>query len=244
MTVQQSTSQTLACILSHRSIRKFSAQPIDEQIISNLVDAARFASTSNHLQCVSIIRVTDATLREAMMVCCANQEYVQSAPEFWVFCVDFYKHKQICPQAQLDYAEVLQIGAVDTGIMAQNVMIAAESLGLGGVFIGSLRNQMEKVGELLQLPPHTLPMLGLCLGYPQQDPPLKPRLPQAAMFFENAYHPMDVSLLEDYNVQVADYYQKRSAIDMDWSRNVIKTLSKPVRPDVLAYLHKQGFVKK
>ncbi|WP_032092117.1 oxygen-insensitive NADPH nitroreductase [Necropsobacter rosorum] len=244
MTAQKTASSTLDCILSHRSIRKFTAQPIDGQIISKLVDAARFASTSNHLQCVSIIRVTDPALREALMRCCSNQEYVKSAPEFWVFCVDFHKHKQICPQAQLDYAELLQIGAVDTGIMAQNVMIAAESLGLGGVFIGSLRNQMEQVGELLALPPHTLPMVGLCLGYPDQDPPLKPRLPPAAMFFENTYQPLDCSLLERYNAQVADYYQKRSAIDMDWSKNVIKTLSKPVRPGVLGYLQKQGFVKK
>ena len=238
------SSTTLQHILNHRSIRQYKAQAIDSQTISDLLDTARMASTSNHLQCVSIIRITDPTMRAQMRAYCSDQEYVQSAPEFWVFCVDFAKHQQVCPTAQLDYAEVLLIGAVDTGIMAQNVLVAAESLGLGGVFIGSLRNNMAPVGELLKLPKHCLPMVGLCLGYPDQDPPRKPRLPQSAICFENHYQPLDESILADYNAEVAAYYQARSGTDMDWSRNVIKSLDKPVRPAVLSYLQQQGFVKK
>lgn len=178
------TSPTLACLLSHRSIRKFKAQPLAPELIENLINVARFASSSNHLQCVSIIRVTDEMLRGQLMECCSNQEYVKSAPEFWVFCVDFNKHQQICAEAQLDWMEVVLIGSVDTGIMAQNVLASAESLGLGGVYIGSLRNQIERVGKLLNLPEHTFPVVGLCLGYPDQDPPLKPRLPKEMMFLK------------------------------------------------------------
>ena len=244
MSEKKYTSSTLDCILSHRSIRCFTPEPIEEKVIEQLVNAARFASTSNHLQCVSIVRITDPALREQMMVYSSNQEYVKSASEFWVFCVDFHKHKQICPTAQLDYAEVLLIGAVDTGIMSQNVLLAAESLGLGGVYIGSLRNEMEAVGKLLNLPEHCLPMVGMCLGYPDQDPPSKPRLPKETLFFENAYQPLDTTKLGEYNQTVAEYYRQRSNIDMDWSRNVIKSLDKPIRPKVLAYLQQQGFIKK
>ena len=60
-----------------------------------------------------------------------------------MFCADFNKHYQLEPNAQLDWAEVSLIGAVDTGIAAQNVPLAAESLGLGGVYIGALRNNIE-----------------------------------------------------------------------------------------------------
>ena len=148
MSEKKLTSSTLDCILAHRSIRRFTDEPVSDKVIEQLVNAVRFASTSNHLQCVSIVRITDPAIREQMMAYSSNQEYVKSAPEFWVFCVDFHKHKQICPTAQLDYAEVLLIGAVDTGIMSQNVLLAAESLGLGGVYIGSLRNEMEAVGKL------------------------------------------------------------------------------------------------
>lgn len=238
------SQQAVKILHSHRSIRKFQDKAIDDNIRQQLIQSARMASSSNHLQCVSIIRVTDSAMRQQIMQWCSNQEYVYSAPEFWVFCVDFAKHAEIFPDAQLDWAEVLLIGAVDTGIMAQNVLASAELLGLGGVYIGSLRNQMEKVGELLQLPKHTLPLVGMCLGYPNQDPPLKPRLPQELMFFENHYQPLDKQKLAEFDQVTADYYPARSDIDNNWSKNVIKALDKPVRPAVLDYLHKQGFAKK
>ena len=237
-------SSTIQQQLAHRSIRQFTAQPLSQTIINELVDVARQASTSNHLQCVSIIRITDPQKRATLMGYCANQPYVKDAPEFWVFCADFHKHKQICPEVQLDWAEVLLIGSIDAGIMAQNVLVAAESLGLGGVYIGSLRNQMAKAGELLNLPVHTLPLFGMCLGYPDQNPPLKPRLSANMMFFENEYQTLDQTQLNEYDKTVADYYQNRSQIDMNWSKNVEKVLAQPVRPHVLAYLQQQGFVKK
>lgn len=237
-------NSTIKTLLNHRSIRKFSSIKIEDEIRKQLINCARAASSSNHLQCISIIRVTDPKLRAEIKQCCSDQVYVQTAPEFWVFCIDFHKHQQICAEAQLDYIEVLQIGAVDCGIMAQNVLAAAESLGLGGVFIGSLRNQMEKVGDLLQLPSHCVPMLGLCLGYPDQDPPLKPRFGTDLMFFENSYSPLNQQALADFDQEMENYYQNRSQIKLNWTQNMIKTLAKPVRPDILAYLNKQGFAKK
>ncbi|OBW95968.1 oxygen-insensitive NADPH nitroreductase [Gallibacterium salpingitidis] len=238
------STEALEILHSHRSIRKFLDKEIDNETRQQLLQSARMASSSNHLQCVSIIRVTDKAMRQQLMQYCSNQEYVYTAPEFWVFCVDFAKHAEICPEAQLDWAEVLLIGAVDTGIMAQNVLASAELLGLGGVYIGSLRNEMEKVGELLQLPKHTLPIVGMCLGYPNQNPPLKPRLPAELMFFENHYQTLDQDKLAQFDQVTADYYQARSNIDNNWSKNVAKALNKPVRPAVLSYLQKQGFVKK
>ena len=70
------------------------------------------------------------------------------------------------PEAELGLAEQLLLGVVDTALMAQNAFTAAESLGLGGVYIGGLRNNIESVTELLKLPKHVLPLFGLCLGWP------------------------------------------------------------------------------
>ncbi|WP_084589872.1 oxygen-insensitive NADPH nitroreductase [Chelonobacter oris] len=241
MPIQNSTVKTA---LAHRSIRKFADRPIDEETRQILIECARAASTSNHLQCISIIRVTDKAVREQLKHYASDQQYVASAAEFWVFCIDFHRHHRILPQAQTDYTEVLMIGCVDSGIMAQNVLLSAESLGLGGVYIGSIRNKIQEVGDLLKLPEHVVPVVGLCLGYPDQDPPLKPRLPSAVLVSENHYRPLEPQILQDYDRQVADYYRQRSQIEMDWSRNVIKTLDKPVRPHILNYLQRQGFAKK
>ncbi len=233
----------LDTILSHRSIRKFTAQPIAADLLKTLIEAGSRASTSNNLQCISIIRVTDRAIRQGLSEA-SGMPYITECAEFLLFCIDFHKHKQINPNAQLEWAEVSLIGAVDCGIMAQNVLIAAESLGLGGVYIGALRNNIQPVADLVKLPAHCVPLLGLCLGYPAQDPPLKPRLPPQLMCYENTYQPLDEQALAAYNQQLSTYYQQRSGSPLQWQDNIAKALNQPVRPHILGYFNQQGLLKK
>ncbi len=168
---------TIELICGHRSIRHFTDEPISEAQREAIINSARATSSSSFLQCSSIIRITDKALREELVTLTGGQKHVAQAAEFWVFCADFNRHLQICPDAQLGLAEQLLLGVVDTAMMAQNALIAAESLGLGGVYIGGLRNNIEAVTKLLKLPQHVLPLFGLCLGWPADNPDLKPRLP-------------------------------------------------------------------
>lgn len=163
------------------------------------------------LQCTSIIRITDPALRERLVPLTGGQQHVAQAAEFWVFCADFNRHLQICPQAQLGLAEQLLIGVVDTALLVQNALTAAESLGLGGVYIGGLRNSIEAVTELLELPQHVLPLFGLCLGWPADNPDIKPRMPAAMLVHENRYQPLDNALLAEYDEQLAHYYLSRGS---------------------------------
>ena len=101
--------------------------------------------------CIRDSRITDPALRERLVPLTGGQQHVAQAAEFWVFCADFNRHLQICPQAELGLAEQLLIGVVDTALLAQNALTAAESLGLGGVYIGGLRNSIEAVTELLEM---------------------------------------------------------------------------------------------
>ena len=150
-------------------------------------------------------------MREQLVELTGGQQHVAQAAEFWVFCADFNRHLQICPQAQLGLAEQLLLGVVDTALMAQNALIAAESLGLGGVYIGGLRNNIDAVTELLQLPKHVLPLFGLCLGWPADDPQVKPRIPPVMLVHENHYQPLDQQVLAQYDEQLADYYLTRGS---------------------------------
>lgn len=165
---------TIELICGHRSIRHFTDEPISEAQREAIINSARATSSSSFLQCSSIIRITDKALREELVTLTGGQKHVAQAAEFWVFCADFNRHLQICPDAQLGLAEQLLLGVVDTAMMAQNALIAAESLGLGGVYIGGLRNNIEAVTKLLKLPQHVLPLFGLCLGWPADNPDLKP----------------------------------------------------------------------
>lgn len=228
----------------HRSIRAYRNQPITEAQRLAIVDAGRAASSSSLLQCSSIIRITQPEKRVQLATLAGEQPWVSQAAEFWVFCVDFNRHQQIYPEAELGMAEQLLIGAIDTAMMAQNCLLAAESLGLGGVFIGGIRNNPQQVSQLLQMPLQVIPLFGLCLGWPESDPQLKPRLPIGIIMHENGYDPIDRELLVAYDKLLSNYYQQRDSANRSetWSEMVVRLISKENRPHMLKFLQKQGFI--
>lgn len=234
---------TLETILNHRSIRKFSQEPISEEIFTTLIQAGQRGSTTNNLQCVSVIRVTNPKMREGIRAA-SGMSYVTECAEFVVFCIDFTKHKALVPEVQLDWTEVTLLGAVDTGIFAQNVLLAAESLGLGGVFIGAIRNNIQAVSNILNLPNHCIPLLGMYLGYPAEDPDLKPRLPLSLICAKNQLPAADKMELAKYNAELIAYYTARSGEPQVWEDALNKTLNKAVRQHIQPYFQQQGFLKR
>lgn len=234
---------TIEKLLNHRSIRHYTGEPITQKQREAIIASAQAASSSSFLQCSSIIRITDPKMREQLVTLTGGQQHVAQAAEFWVFCADFNRHLQICPEAQLGLAEQLLLGVVDTAMMAQNAMAAAESLGLGGVYIGGIRNSIEAVTELLNLPKHVLPLFGLCLGWPADNPDVKPRLPASLLVHENHYQPVDAAELARYDEEIANYYLSRGSNTRrdTWSDHIRRTIIKENRPFILDYLHKQGW---
>lgn len=254
---------TLETLLAHRSIRKYTDEPISDDMLTAILQAGRAVSTSSYLQAASIVRVTDPAKRCAFRQISNDLSadeynrlladgkrlghgYVESCAEFLVFCMDGHRHKTLVPEAQLDWTEVALIGAIDAALMAQNVLAAAESLGLGGVYIGSLRNDIERASELLELPDHVVPLFGLCLGHPDMtavaNQSQRPRLPLDVLVSTNTYTPADEKVLAQYNDTVKDYYSSRK-VDMDWSAQIAATFGEPVRPFMLDFLNAKGFAK-
>ncbi|RSL28685.1 oxygen-insensitive NADPH nitroreductase, partial [Salibacterium salarium] len=87
---------------------------------------------------------------------------------------------------------------------------AAESMGLGGVYIGAVRSNIEELTEVLHLPKYVIPLVGLCIGHPAEEKPgIKPRLPQSMVMFDNQYQPLDEERLATYDQQMREYYQDR-----------------------------------
>lgn len=228
---------------AHRSVRKFTDQPLTAAQREAILAGAQAASSSSFLQCSSVIRISDPALREQLVALSGGQKYVASAAEFWVFCADFNRNQQICPQAELGLAEQLLLGCIDTALMGQNAMLAAESLGLGGCFIGGIRNHIAEVTELLGCPKFVLPLFGLCLGWPDQQPDLKPRMPAALMLHENRYQPLNADVLAAYDSQQHEYYQTRDSNRREdsWSAHIQRTIIRESRPFMLDYLHQQGW---
>lgn len=241
-------TDTLALLSAHRSIRKFTDQPIDEELFRRILSAGQCAATSSFLQGATVIRVRDAEKRERLAELAGKQPYVASAAAFMVFCADLKRPGRYCEKYEKpfsgDYTEHFIIATVDAALMAQNVVVAAESQGLGICYIGGIRNNPRQVSDLLELPPGVYPVFGLCLGYPDQDPETKPRLPLDVILKEDVYDESgEDALIADYDEQIREYYRTRTGggHGISWTEQVSTLLSEKARPHMREFLAEQGF---
>lgn len=244
-------NQTIETLLAHRSIRKFTTQPIAQPVVDTLVQAGQAAATSSFIQACTVIQVSQGPARERLAELSGNQSYVAAAPVFLVFCADMHRHQVACDQHNAPmlsgFTEQFLTASVDCALFAQNVVVAAESLGLGICYIGGLRNQIAAVGELLALPNLVYPVFGLCLGYPDQNPEVKPRLPLPVVLKQECYDDgADRIHLTEYDAHVRAYYESRTGNNksMTWTEQISGMLQKEARPHMLPYLQGQGYLLK
>lgn len=242
-------NEVINLINNHRSLRKFSDTKLTDEEIRTLVGAAQSASTSSYVQAYSIVGVTDEEKKKALKEI-STQTYVEENGHLFVFVVDFYRHKELAKKSNreisYDKTENLIVGVVDASLAAQNMAIAAESMGLGICYIGSLRNDVEKVSEILGLPEGTFPLFGMVTGHPEAEGSQKERLPFEAVYHENTYQKIDEveKDIEAYDQRISDYYRSRTNNERadKWSDQVLTMLSKKQRLDVDAFLKEQGYL--
>ena len=232
---------------SHRSIRKFTDQPVTDELVRELIVAGQSAATSSNLQGVSVIRIRNPETRAEIAKLAGGQSYVESAGAFLMFCADLNRSGFCCEKEGGKLAEGMTehfiIATVDVALFAQNLVVAAESEGLGICYIGGIRNDPAKVSELLELPENVYPVFGLCLGYPDQNPRIKPRLPVDMVLMEEKWQPVNQELLDEYDATMHEYYKERSGgkLDRTWSADMESLLGKESRPHMKAFLESKGF---
>ena len=236
---------------AHRSIRKFENRPVATDLLHELIKAGQAAASSSFLQAATIIRISDPTKRASLAALANHQPYIESAAEFLVFCADMNRAAHCCDwhdaTANTGFTEQFIITTVDASLVAQNIAVAAESAGLGICYIGALRNNPAEVSSLLELPQNTYPVFGLCLGWPDQDPEVKPRLPLEIVLRENSYgDALNLDQLADYDEAIRYYYQTRTGNKkhQSWSEQMSGMLSKESRPHMLEFLKMKGFLQK
>lgn len=244
-------NSTIELLKSHRSIRKFTTEPVPQATLETLVEAGQAAATSSFIQACTLIQINDTDNRRLLSEYAGNQAYVAEAPVFMVCCADMRRLQLACElndaPMQSGFTEQFITATADVALFTQNLTIAAESLGLGCVYIGGIRNNIAAVSELLNLPERVYPVFGLCIGHPDQNPEVKPRLPVSVVLKQDSYQDQnDAEIISEYDHAVRDYYQTRTGgtKDMTWSKQMSGMLSKEARPHMLAFLQKQGFLLK
>lgn len=247
-------NETLASLLAHRSIRAYLPDPLPPQTLEVLIAAAQSAATSSNLQTWSVVAVENPDRKATLSQLAGNQAHIRQCPLFLVWLADLARLHHLAAQRNLtaeglDYLEMFLTAVIDAALAAQNAAIAAESLGLGTVYIGGMRNQPEAVAEALQLPPHLFAVFGLCVGYPDSAKPaaVKPRLPQAAVLHRETYSlEAQNGAIADYNDTMQKFYQSQQMnVAGDWVEHSVKRIATAQalsgRDRLKDILHKLGF---
>jgi len=192
----------------------------------------------------------EATRRDIAQLA-GDQHYVVTAGAFLVFCADLHRAAIACEKQGGQFVrgmtEHFIIATVDVALFAQNCAIAAESMGLGICYIGGIRNDPQRMCDLLNLPDQVYPVFGFCLGYPRQDPEIKPRLPLSVVLKQEPYDgEKDTSGIEAYDEKLAAYYRTRTGGSKEscWTLEMKNLVGKESRPHMREFLKSQGFEMK
>ena len=193
-------------INNHRSIRAYRPDPVPGELLEELLAAGVRASSSGNMQTYSIIVTRDPLLRQALYEPHMEQNMVLDAPVLLTFCADFHRMRRWLAVRDapdnFDNFMSFMIAAIDATLVSQNVALAAEARGLGICYMGSTLANCHQIGRILKLPPNVIPVVGFSLGWPDEDPAPRDRLPLDGLVHYETYCDYD-------DPRVAAIYRER-----------------------------------
>lgn len=262
-------NDTLDLMQSHRSIRSYTGEPVSDAMLDQIIRAAWHGPTSMNAQEISLVVVRDAAKRARIAELAGGQAWIAQAPVFITLVIDFHKTSlgvRKAGQAQVvhESMEGFGVAAVDAGIALGNLMTAARSLGLGIVPIGGIRRNPQAMIDLLELPPLTFPLVGLCIGHINHDAPqitsdlggvvcppsrmasssIKPRMDISTFRHDERYDASGyAAAIDTYDQTIMDYWQELGRSDgLPWSNNLGNLLKQVYFPQVKPVAAMQGLL--
>lgn len=248
---------TLADILGRRTYRKYSDEPVSEDLVRVLLACAQSAAAKSDMQQYSIIWLDDPGIRKRLAEL-STTAWMETAPVSLVFCGDIRRAMRLAKFQSVPYGQntldSFMNAAIDAALAMQTFSIAAESRGLGVCFVSQVRNHIDQVAKLLGLPPGVFPIAGVTAGWPDESRDAALRLPPSVVVHRNRYDDADLQR------EIDAYDQRRHAIRpitpdrqmhtnifgvaafYGWSANTARRLSQPEgRETLLGFLKNHGF---
>jgi nitroreductase len=249
----KSYNTVIDLLLKHKSIRKYKEKQVPDDIIETITRAGQQAAFAYQAYSVLLSR--------------NKKKHPFHAPLYFIICVDVHKISKIMEtrnwKVVMNDLSCLIWGLQDAAYMAQNMVIAAESLGLGTCYIGAVPYYAEKIAEQFKIPQKVFPLVGLTVGYPDEDPHTRPRYPLDFTLFEEKYPELDEEAIErakkkmDDGYLSQDYYKSMNAkIDLignreetfdydtySWTEHISRKLGQwqPSPEELLKQFRKRGF---
>ena len=161
-------------VSKRRSVRKYKSDPVPNEDIEYVLEAARLAPSWANSQCWKFVVVTDPEVKEDLAK--AGNGWIAQAPVIITACADPSK-----PGTKGDQ----QYYMLDVGIAMEHLILAAADRGLGTCWIGAFDEDIAK--KALGVPDNIRVVASTPLGYPDQDPAPKPRRSLEEIMCPNKY---------------------------------------------------------
>ncbi len=217
----------LKMIMGRRTIRLFREGEIPDDVLELIVEAGVRAPI--YLQSYTVIQVRDRGKREELAKLC-GVEAVEKAGAVLLVCSDLHRPKRLLDI--LGHPHILQVdkhpveaiySVFEAALMVENMILAAEALGLGSVILDCPLLEARRIAEMFNLPRGVTPLILLCIGERGEVPPLRPRLPLNMVFHRDEYvEPRDEEL-EGYlktlekHMESENYVRKYAGMDMRYT---------------------------
>lgn len=193
-------NETLRLLTSRASCRDFSDKKIPQETINAVLNAGIHAPTGGNLQPYSIIKVENHDMRIRLAEFCGDQGFIAKAPVNLVFCIDWHRLERWASLEDAPFSATQSfrhfwISFQDTVICAQNICTAADAVGLGSCYIGTVLECLRELRELLELPNGVLPVVLLAIGYPRERPMPRRKLGADVVVHDEVYRDLDAEEL-------------------------------------------------
>ena len=246
---------TLLNIANRGSCRDFTDTKVEDNLVQTLCAVSLASPTKSDLQQRDIIIVDDKEQRQRISAIFSEVRLIREAPLLLVFCANNRRLRQISKWREIpfenDHLDAFFNASVDAGIALASFVIAAESEGLGCCPISEIRNHVQQVTEILELPDYVFPVAGLAVGWPVEPPLISMRLPLAATVHRNSFSEERLEMLVDgYDLQRSKIQPSQNQRNIDrfglsekygWSEDKARQYANPQRSDFGEFIRRKGF---
>lgn len=186
-----------------KSIRKYKAQPVSDELLNNLLTQAEHTQTMGNLQLYSVVVTRSEEMKQKLAPAHFNQPMVKGADVVLTFCADYNRTTQwaLNRKAHPGYGNFLSFvnAATDALLYCQRFCDLAEEAGLGLCFLGTTIYQPQPIIDALKLPKLVMPIATITLGWPDETPTPSERLPLSAIRHDETYQPVTAATIDrDY----------------------------------------------
>jgi len=222
-------NKTISLLVGRASCRAFTGRKISSRTLNYILEAGIHSPTGGNLQPYSVIKIEKPGARSRLSKLC-GQSFMKKAPLHLVFCMDFHRLRRWAKLEKAPFSadralRPFWIAFQDTMICAQNMCTAADSLGLGSVYIGPVFDKIREIRKMCQLPKGVIPVVSLAVGYPAFFPAPREKLGPEVVVHNEVYREIpDEELLRAFEEKYKNARTEINTKDMRTLYQVCKSL--------------------